>query len=210
MKYNIILIIFILIFSCKPRLSQIDESVLNDYDGYDTIWTDSAGNSLIGLGMDDGAFGSHYDYAYHKSGKLYLIKPGYKSFLYSNDMIWDGDSILYFYDNEPGRIFGPHWISVDSGIYWAYYDPQRIESDENKLIYQNGRLISIGTHKVDLDSAYLKSLNGSIYKLSGNRLELYKSLDFDLSEFTDGIYYFSYPGMKINDKIELNEIKSSG
>lgn len=180
----------------------MDDSELEEYDDYDTVWTDSSGNSIISLYMGDDFWG----YAYRRSDQLYNIhSAGYR-------VSWFGDSLLAFYKLRPEESLGMRWEIVKGDTISFYYDSWNDSTFDRGVHYQNGRLVRIGEVDMNLDSIEVNQLKENIYRLEEGKLKVYKSYhdleqDFDRLDTQSGVYYYSFPGGKVDHWIDLRKIE---
>ena len=121
------------------------------------------------------------------------------------------DSTLLFYTQFYNRPFGDFWIikkgtdtelRLDSGIIY--------NTDRYNLKYKKGKLVAVGDNDVMIDSVMQKQLRDTLYRLEQGALvpvSKYDALKGDIESFSDGIYYFSFPGRNISDTLTLGLIR---
>jgi hypothetical protein len=206
-------IIACLIASCnlsEPSVEEADVVQLKEYQLLDTAWIDKNGNSLLILEKDDGAFGSHiegYAYKNNSSGKIFFIHPPssiFKDWSYN----WFGDSLVYFYDSKLNQPVGEYWMVVKDSLTSFYYHHTGDTLHHNSIIYAQGKIIKLGDKFINVDSTYVKSLRNRVFKLTDvNKLKEIGSYDeIELRTLKNGIYYCSFPGIKIEHIVKLKEL----
>ncbi len=168
---------------------------------------------------NDGLFSWDCTHLYFLETKnhLYRLEPyanivnGYTELKVLND------STLIFYTQKRRILFGDFWIEKENEKVHIYYDPDRVPHIRNGLEYKNGLLTSIGKKTVNIDSTKLKSMKNVLYKLEENKLKVIGNYDtlclehdyptgLAYEKLESGVYYFSYPGRKIDCKIDLTNI----
>ncbi|HVX27040.1 MAG TPA: hypothetical protein VHB70_11905 [Parafilimonas sp.] len=149
-------------------------------------------------------------YFLKKNKKLFVLEPATEMWNEFKNVQIINDSTLFFYTQGSTLApFGDCWLIKNGSNISIKLDPEKIlNSTEYDLIYNNGRLIKIGSLHVNIDSLYLKKLRNKIYRLKDDSLievsDFPKTKKIDLLKFNDGVYYFSYPGRYISDTLYLN------
>lgn len=225
--YNF-LALFFLFTSCKrePHFEKVDNNQLEtQFDKNDVTYTlietnDYSFYHILDYPDSDGPFSwdcTHLYYLKTKNG-VFKLEPATDIGNGMTALQAINDSTLVFYTQQNMRIYGDFWIEKQNEKIQTYYDPLLIQNSKIDLEYKNGSLIRIGKMSVKIDSLKLKSKNKTLYKLEKNQLNIvgrYDTLDlgndnpilYNFENLENGIYYFSYPGRKIDYTLNLKNIK---
>jgi hypothetical protein len=201
-----ILILTILFFSCSrdPKLRLAEISVINKDCTIDSLKTTNG--SLISVNPP--SVFSNTIYYYNTKNKLYFIDQGKQ---FNGDRLrfkLVTDSLLFFYSDNFDQGFGNFWlIKNKNGLDYKFDNIVNDSLCQWSVRYSHGRLIEIGQTKCNIDSVYMKSLHDKIYLIEKDSLIEYANYrHFQFHRlFKEGVYYFSYPGRKIDFIINLNE-----
>jgi hypothetical protein len=189
----------------KPELRLVDISEIQRDWNIDTIFHN--GGRLYFRANPPSVYSNSIFY-YKTDKNLYRIEKGEKGF---NSYMFEtiGDSLIVFYLENQEREFGDFWFvkKKDSINYLA----DNMTNDSNhkwSVFYSNGKLIRIDNQKVEIDSIYVKSHKNNIYRIESNQLKFYSSFEkYDIKKFENGLYYFAYPGRKIEYVLKFDKYK---
>lgn len=229
MKILYIYILLLFLLSCEndiPHLEKIDENYLTEHfnkkDAIDTLINKKEYKFYYVADYPDGKYfgwdATHF-YFFQTQKDLFRLEPASRISNGDLEIKLENDSTLVIYSQLINRIYGDFWLIKNKDSLNLFYDPGTFSNTvEHDLKYENGKLKQIANINVDLDSAKLKMLKNNLYYLKNGSIELVdsydkinlgtlESSDNDFGELKDGVYYFSYPGRKIDYYINLNDYK---
>jgi len=230
-KLNIVIYIFLVVIiltSCnsEPHFEKVDNNYLDiQFEENDVIYTLIKTNNysfyhILDYPKSDGPFSwdcSHF-YFLKTKNSVYRLEPVTDIGNGMTTLKVINDSTLVFYTQQNMRIYGDFWIEKQNEKVQTYYNPGLIKNSNIDLEYKNGTLIRIGKQSVEIDSAKLKSMKNTLYRLENNQLRIIGEYDtlylgddnpilYNFENLENGIYYFSYPGRKIDYTLNLKKIK---
>ena len=228
-NYFCFFILSSLLFSCikeSPHFEKVDNLEFETkFDTNDVFYTLVKTHDYTFYHIEDypdpkGAFSWDCSHLYYLKTKnnLYKLEPktdignGLTNFEAIND------SILAFYTQQYMYIFGDFWFEKNNENIQIYYDPGLIENAPIDIEYKNGSLIRVGKHSTKIDSTMIKTRKNLLLKLENNQLKIIGNFDtlnlvndnpisYNYDNLENGIYYFSYPGRKIDYYLNLKKIK---
>jgi len=206
MKYLRSVSILLLVLSCTrtPSLKEINSNSIDKNSFIDTSIIDE--NKVL-LSINPPVPWTNRYYCVKYNEKIFLIDPGLKRGYGTYDLKIIKNKI-YFYSENRERGFGAFWMIKEGDKIDFKYDLIKNDSLNHWSVkYKNGKLIEIGHNELIIDSAYIKSKLNKIYKVVNSNLIEYSDYSkYSMKEFEDGIYYFAYPGRKIDKIIDLEKI----